>query len=306
MSVRRILITGGTGLLGKTLLETAPEAWDVLATWHQHRPPAGWQDRCFPLDVRDETAVSRLIERLRPTAVIHTASIGSVDEAQRDPQRVAAVNVDGTRAVAAACARVGSALVYISSNAVFDGTHPPYAESSPLGAVNRYGALKIEAEQRARRALASCAIIRPILMYGWPLPGGRENAVTRWVASLEQGAPVAVACDLYTQPLLAEDCADAVWAVTVHQRSGIYHVAGADRLRLFDFARHVARAFGLDEHLVTQASAEELSAFAPRPRDTSFVTDKMERELGVRPVGVEEGLRRMRQARLACSSGCPS
>jgi dTDP-4-dehydrorhamnose reductase len=305
MSVPRILITGGTGLLGYALLDTAPEGWDVLATWHQHQPPAMWRDRFHQVDVRDAGAVERLIAWLRPQAVIHTASIGSVDEAERDTDRVAEVNVGGTRIVAKACARFGSTLVYVSSNAVFDGAHPPYDEEAPRRAVNRYGALKIEAEDRVRRTLDSSVIIRPILMYGWPLAGGRDNAVTRWLALMEQGLPVAVAEGLSTQPLLAENGAEAVWAAVVRRRRGIYHVAGADRVSLLEFARRVARVFGLDEQLIHPASAQALDRFAPRPRDTSFVIGKMVRELGVRPLGIEEGLARMRHARVGCGSECP-
>ena len=296
----RALITGGTGLLGQALLEGAPAGWEVEATFHQTLPTEAWSGRFHQLDVRDEAAVVRLMDAVRPAVVIHTASIGSVDEAERDPAAVRAVNVGGTQAIGQACERAGARLAFISSNAVFDGASPPYAEEAPVRAVNRYGAIKIEAERWVREACAApWVVIRPILMYGWPPPEGRGNVVTRWIAQLEQGQPVEVDGRLWSMPLLAANCADAVWAAVTGGRSGIYHVAGADRLSLLEFAGRAARVFGCDERLIRPASERFLSRFAPRPRDTSFVTAKMAQELGIRPLGTWDGLTSMQRARAA-------
>jgi len=294
----RVLITGGTGLLGKALFEGAPKGWQVLTTSHRILPPAEWRDCCHLLDLQDEAAVLRLIETLRPEVVIHTASIGGVDEAERDPVSVRAINVIGTATVGRACARVGAGFVFISSNAVFDGRHPPYDEQAPTCAVNRYGALKIEAEAWVRASTLPWIIIRPILMYGWPLPGGRGNVVTRWLALLKTGRPIEVAQELYSMPLLVDNCAEAVWAAIQQRRTGLYHVAGADRVSLVDFARAVARAFGYEERRVVPVPSTRFATLALRPVDTSFVTMKMEQELGVRPIGIAEGLATMQRVQV--------
>lgn len=298
MGGRRALVTGGTGLLGRALLETAPEGWDVVATYHQRLPPVEWRHRFHQLEAQDEAAVARLMASVRPHVVIHTASVGSVDEAERAPESVYRVNVGGTAAVGRACRDVGAHLIFISSNAVFDGKHPPYAEDAPVRAVNQYGSLKIEAEMRLRTTGLPYTVIRPLLLYGWPLAGGRENVVTRWLARLEQGVPVEAAKDITSMPLLASTCAQTVWAAARLGRLGIYHVAGADRLSLAEFARETARVFGCDERLVRPVSRTWFSELAPRPADTSFVTTKMERDLGVPPLGVREGLLAMQRSRV--------
>ena len=61
-------------------------------------------------------------------------------------------------------------------------------------------------------------------------------------------------------------------------------------MTLYQFARKVAEVFWSDPGLVTPVPGSFFTQLAPRPADTSFVTDKMERELGVRPVGLAEGL----------------
>ena len=299
MHSARVLVTGGTGLLGKALLDAAPSGWRVVATAHRTCPPVEWAHRFTPLDLEDRAAIARVIDEVDPTVVIHAASIGSVDEAERHPEAVRRVNVGGTQAIGEACARHGAQLVFISSNAVFDGRHPPYAEDAPLQALNRYGALKIEAETWVRTQSIPHLIIRPILMYGWPFPGGRDNAMTRWLSQLERGHPFDVAEDIYSMPLLATNAAEAVWAAIGRGRSGTYHVAGADRVSLVEFARAVAQVFGHDERLIRPVPGASMAGLAPRPHDTSFVTTKMQQDLAVHPIGIREGLASLLRTRAA-------
>ena len=297
MGPHRILITGGTGLLGKALLETAPKDCELSATCHRNRPPTEWREIFHIVDVRDREQVERLIMSLHPQVVIHAASMGSVDEAEQNPEQVFEVNVGGTQAVGRACGRVGALCVFISSNAVFDGLQPPYAEEAPLRAVNRYGQIKIAAETWLRESGLPYVIVRPLLIYGWPFPGGRGNVVTRWVDEMEQGRSVTVADDIYSRPLPATNAADGIWAAVARQQTAVYHLAGANRVSLVEFARETARVFGCDERLIIPISRDRMTQFAPRPRDTSFITTKMEQELGVRPIEIREGLVAMQRAR---------
>jgi dTDP-4-dehydrorhamnose reductase len=298
----RVLITGGTGLLGQALLHSTPNGWEVAATFHRQLPPTEWR-HCFrALDVRDEAAVLGAVSQFRPTVVIHSASIGSVDLAERDPDSVRRVNVGGLQAVARACERAGARMALISSNAVFDGSHPPYAEDAARRAVNAYGAIKIEAEEWLEQSGLPYLIFRPIMMYGWPLPGGRSNAVTRWLAELEAGRSIDVASDIFSMPLFVSNGAAAIWEGLKGERRGLYHLAGADRVALVDFAREAARVFGCPDSLVVPVPSSSFAGLAPRPLDTSFVTTRMTQELGVRPIGIREGLLAMQRTRQRVAS----
>lgn len=292
-----VLITGGTGLLGKTLLETAPADVRAIGTTHRRPAPEALRDRFLPLELTDRSSVERLFEEARPQAVIHTASIGEVDEAERDPGRVRAVNVEGTRLILDACRRSGAALIFISSNAVFDGTSAPYREDAPLKSVNRYGQIKIEAERLLGPSGVPHLIVRPILMYGWPLEGGRENAVTRWLQGWERGRPAPVAEEIVSMPLWVGDCACAVWTGLARGKRGIVHVGGPNRVTMVEFAREVCRCFRHDEHLVQPVSSGTFGHLAPRPRDTSFDLTRLRQEFGIEPLGIREGLTRMRRQR---------
>ena len=293
----RVLITGGTGLLGRALLSAVPLEIDAVATYYGESTYGQSAALFHPLDVRDADAVARLFDQVRPEVVVHTASIGSVDYAERHREEAWTVNVGGTRNIAEACRRHRARLVFISSNAVFDGEHPPYAEKDSVCPINYYGDLKVEGERVVQEDVNEVAIVRPILMYGWPNPGERGNLVTFWLDKFEKGELVQAVDDVWSKPLQVENCAEVCWAVVTQGRVGTYHVAGADHVTLYEFALMVADVFGFDSDPVTPVPRSFFTQLAPRPADTSFVTDKMGRELGVRPIGLAEGLATMEARR---------
>jgi dTDP-4-dehydrorhamnose reductase len=294
----RVLITGGTGLLGVALQKRAPSNSEGFTSYFPERSlPVPLPFPILAADVSDRKQMQSVFEWAKPDVVIHTAAIGSVDFAERNREETRKVNVGGTEVVAALCEIFKSRLIYISSNAVFDGRTPFYSETTPVNPINYYGQLKVEAENIVRKSSVPWAIVRPIMMYGWPYQGERDNPVVWWVRSLENGKPIKVVDNVFNKPLPAWSCAEVIWEVIRQNRTGIYHAAGRDHLSLYEFALQVAEIFELDAKLITPVPDSYFPEIAPRPRDTSFNTSKMESELGVKPVGVKDGLVCMKSAR---------
>jgi dTDP-4-dehydrorhamnose reductase len=240
-----------------------------------------------------------VFEWARPYVVIHAAAIGSVDFAERNREETKKINVGGTEVVIELCQIFKSRLIYISSNAVFDGRTPLYSEASPVNPINYYGQLKVDAENVVRKSGIPWAIMRPILMYGWPYPGERDNPVVWWVNSLKNSKPIKVVDNVLSKPLPAWSGADVLWALIQQNRTGIYHAAGRDHISLYGFALLTAEVFGLDASLITPVPDSYFPEIAPRPQDTSFDTTKMETELGVKTIGVRDGLLKMKAERPA-------
>jgi dTDP-4-dehydrorhamnose reductase len=288
----RILITGATGLLGSTLHRTGPSDADLFGICLPEPPllqPLPGAVRAA--DIRDREQTEEIFAWARPEVVIHTAAVGSVDFAEKNRSEAYAVNVVGTKIVGEAARRYDAKFIYISSNAVFDGENPFYSEDDLVRPVNYYGQLKVEAEEWVKGSGLCYVIVRPILMYGWPYLGGRDNPVTWWIRSLEKGESIKIVDNVFSKPLLAIACAEAIWAIIEQERTGVYHIAGADHLSLYQFSLLTARVFELNVDLIEPVSDTYFSStLTPRPRDTSYSTEKMERELGLKPVKVLDGL----------------
>lgn len=297
--MKTVLVTGGTGLLGKGLEETAPRGWSLVSLHQRPYKVAGSRARQLVLDIRDKRAVDRLFARRRFDAVIHAAGIASVDYVETHYAESLESNIVGTLNVTSAARRAGVHLTYVSTNAVFDGRRGPYGEDAPVAPINKYGSLKVECERLVRETLSAWTIVRPILMYGWNHSVTRPNPATWVYEKLLRGEAVSLVDDVHENPLYNLSCGKALWAVLARRPEGVFHLAGRDRVNRFEFGLAVARAFGLDASLVRRVKSSAFPGIAPRPKDTTFKTRRMERELGVRPLGLAEGLADMRASMTA-------
>lgn len=295
MAIKRVLITGGTGILGKALIENCPTDIQVFVTylrdcWNSELPCPAMQ-----LDVANkENTLRAITEWACPDVIIHAAGIGNVDFAENNRSIAKRINVGGTNNIIDVCRNNNIKLIYLSTNAVFDGQKPPYAEESERLPVNYYGRLKVEAEDLVLSSGLKYSIVRAILMYGWHYPQSRLNPVTNWLRLFGEGKTINVVNDRYSQPLFAEDCAKIIWEIVNKDKIGIYHVSGHDRVTLFEFATKTAEIFGLDKKLIQPVPSSYFPEIAPRPVDTSFSTIKIKKEISVQPVGIEEGLKHMK------------
>ncbi|OGW90164.1 MAG: hypothetical protein A3A73_00860 [Omnitrophica bacterium RIFCSPLOWO2_01_FULL_50_24] len=285
-----ILITGITGLLGSALCEQAEKNCSIHGIYlGQYKVMDTPSVRYSVCDVCDRDALFGLLDRDDIECVIHTAGIASVDDCEQKPELAHRSNVIGTKNVIELVRAKNARLVYISSNAVFDGTKPPYSEEDTPHPINRYGALKVECERLVRENVQNHLVVRPILMYGLNRPQERKSFLMWILETLKSGKQINLVNDVYENPLLTNRCADAIWRLIERGKSGIYHIAGKDILNRYEAGLNIARVFGLDPDLMTAVPSSFFPSLAPRPRNTSYTTAKIERELKVKPLGFEEG-----------------
>ena len=281
--MRSLLITGGSGYLGRHLAHQATAGCQVVATYFSHPDPlAGCQ--AVPLDVRDGQAVTRLVADLHPTAVIHTAYD------MNSPEAMHSVIVEGTRHVAEAAAAVAARLVAMSTDVLFDGEHGPYSEADPPNPVTAYGRAKAEAERAVAGVCPEAAIVRTSLIYGFHPPDPR----TRWVVdSLRHGQPITLFADELRCPVWVEQLAAALLelaAMEGEEASGVWHLAGAQALSRYEFGVLLARAYGLDPAGITSGQSRDSGAV--RPRDCRLEIGKAQARLRSALWGVDKVLDR--------------
>jgi dTDP-4-dehydrorhamnose reductase len=133
MSVGRVLVTGGSGRLGRELLRRRP----CVAPTHAE------------CDVTDPWEVRRWVETSRPDVIVHAAAVVGAKECERDAARAWLVNVHGTANVARSAAHVGARLIHVSTAALFDGARGNYAEDDAPSPTYLYAWTKLAAESIA-------------------------------------------------------------------------------------------------------------------------------------------------------------
>jgi len=253
-----LLITGGSGYLGSHLARQAVSHWRVVATRFSHSVALPGCE-VVAIDLEDARAVAALVSDLRPRAVIHTASNMS------SPEAMQSVIVQGTRNVAAAAAASGARLIHLSSDMVFDGEHAPYSPGDPPQPITPYGCAKAEAERIVAEELATPAIVRTSLIYGFYPPDPR----TLWVLdSLRRGVPLTLFTDEVRCPVWVEQLATALLELARGDQSGIWHLAGPQPISRYDFGERLARTYGLDPSGITPGLSH--ASGLVRPRDLTL------------------------------------
>ena len=131
-------------------------------------------------------------------------------------------------------------------------------------------------------------------MYGSNHGVNRPNPATWMYEKLMRGETLHVVSDIYENPLYNIQCSQALWEILRRKTGGIVHLAGAETVNRHGFALKLASVFGLDKNLIVPVESSYFPEIAPRPRNTSFVTERMSRELGLKPLTVEQGLKLMK------------
>lgn len=221
----KILITGRGGQLARSLLERGAGR-EMVALG---RPD---------LDFEVEGSARAAILAARPDIVINAAAYTNVDQAEDEPERAMRINGEAAGEIAAAAYEVGSAIIQISTDYVFDGTaEKPYDEDAATGPIGVYGRSKLLGEDRVRAANPKHAIVRTAWVYS---PFGR-NFVRTMMALAQTRDTLNVVADQHGNPTSALDLADGVLALidrgTMDGR--IYHLAGTGGSSWYDLASHV-------------------------------------------------------------------
>ncbi|WP_420629294.1 SDR family oxidoreductase [Candidatus Leptofilum sp.] len=217
----RILITGGSSYLGQHLVPLAVQIGHTVHYSYYQNNPAIPGER-YQLDVRDETAVRKLIHSLQPDIIIYL--VGST-------AAMAMAIREGTGNVMWAAREVGARLVHLSTDAIFRGDAAPYNETAPPDPITPYGRAKSDAEAIVQQHPNS-VIVRTSLIYGLE----QMDHGTRWMAAaLTNGEPVTLFSNQIRNPVWVESLCLAILKLAHNQVSGILNVAGRQALTRAQF-----------------------------------------------------------------------
>jgi len=245
----RIFITGNRGQLGR----------ELMRAFSAHTVDGGDLPE---FDVTDAGATRRRIETARPDIVIHAAALTDTRLCEDDPDLAHRVNGLGTRNVALACRDAGAALLYVSTNEVFDGLkRESYVESDAPNPVNAYGRSKLEGEEEAHALVERLYVVRTAWLYG----SDERDFPSKMLAAASQQAELTVVTDEVATPTFARDLAAAIARLLEGQVFGVYHFTNSGDCSRFEWAREVLRLAGRPDVVLKPSTLAEYNAYPPKP-----------------------------------------
>lgn len=274
----RVLVTGAGGQLGRALLQAKwPAGMRVVAKSHAE------------LDIACEPELEAWLATNRFDVIVNAAAYTAVDQAEVDSDRAFLINHHGPRSLAAACKRLGAALVHVSTDYVFDGTKDaPYVETDSIGPRGVYGRSKAAGEDAVRAQLPEHVILRTAWVYS-PTNKNFVRTILRLAGVRDE---INIVADQLGSPTSAQDLASAVQQVVLRiahdKRSvpwGTYHCTNAGWASWFTLARaavDAAAPFTARRPFVRPIRAAEYPTPAARPANSRLDCSRLEAAFGIR------------------------
>jgi dTDP-4-dehydrorhamnose reductase len=208
-------------------------------------------------DLRDRARVGEVVQKSRPDWIILSAAYTDVDGCESNRELAFTVNCDGAANAAQAAREVGSRLLFVSTDYVFDGSkRSPYEITDARNPASVYGASKARAEERLLEILPDVCIARTSWLFGH---GGKCFPAT--ILKLASTRPeISVVNDQRGSPTFTRDLASALVQLCRKDAQGIVHVTNSGNCTWYEFAIEIVRLAELPTKVKPVTTAE-----FPRP-----------------------------------------
>jgi len=282
----KILILGGSGLLGKKLVEKASDSFEVISTFNNHKIEHS-KSRTIRIKLPDEIFnLKSLIFNEKPNLIINTIANTNIDYCEQHKTETYLLHVEMNKQIFKLCEDIASKFIFISSDYVFDGKKGDYMEYDKTSPVNYYGETKAIAESIILQNPTN-TVLRSSLIYDWDPQVRFLNYV---VDKLRKNENIQAYDDFLTAPIFLEDLVGSIIKAVKKDASGIYNLAGPSCVTRMDFALAIARKFNFDKNLIEPVSVKSLDLIAERPRNSSLNKTKAEKDLDIKFRSIEEGI----------------
>lgn len=286
--IKKLLIIGGSGLVGSTLTEYALPHFKLHLTNNENEI----RHKGIPVTkidlLKEREDIIHLIKIFKPDVTVHTVAFAGVDFCESSPHMADLLHVDITRDIAQICNEINSKLIYFSTDAVFDGSlKKKYSEVDCSNPISHYGKTKLNAEKIILEESPQNVILRTTVVYGWHI----RSRFTNWVlSSLKNKNSVPAFTDQHNTPTLVDDLAKSIIKIIEMDTSGLYHAVGKTCLSRYEFALRLADGFGFDKNLIIPTLSSEKKQIAPRPSNGCLDGSKLEKLIGYDFCDIDSGI----------------
>jgi dTDP-4-dehydrorhamnose reductase len=290
----RHLVTGGSGFLGRRLVQRLGREGTVVGTFHS--TPLVTGASLVRLDVTQQRDVEALVGSGNFDICVHAAAVRDLEACEDDVRTAMTVNVHGTRNVAEACRRAGTRLVYISTDHVFDGLpRTSYTENDEPRPLQVYGFTKLGGELEVLKDRDALCVRAPVL-HGADPSGDGTDFTYQVLRRLHDGETVEADNEAIRYPVLVDELAEAVARLCLGRATGVVHFSSAEGVTKYMWARLVADAFSFDRKRVV---ARPQNGRAARPHDNRLTSNRLS-ALGLHPpTSITDAVRALRRPTLA-------
>jgi dTDP-4-dehydrorhamnose reductase len=269
-----ILVTGGSGQVGSAVIRQGELAGLEIVS------PTSKE-----LDFTDEASIVAVLQGQKWRGIINCAAYTEVDKAESQPDRAYQINCQAPAIIAREAARIGTPLIHVSTDYVFDGTKlSPYIECDLVNPINVYGRTKEAGEAAIRDVGGTHAIIRT----AWVVSSRGANFVNTMLRLGKERSDIGVVNDQIGCPSNADDIANALLTVALNLdgRRGTWHFVNSGEANWHDLAAHIfaeTRKRGLKSPNLRAITTADYPTPARRPANSRLGTTAIENDFSLKP-----------------------
>ena len=258
--MKKILIIGGSGLLGSALQRELMSKFTVSSTYFSN---GNHSQGSFFLNVHDELSTSNLIQGLRPDYVINCAGLTNVEHCEKYPEKAMRLNAKFPESLAKLCAKNAIKLIHVSTDHFNSDIDTLRDESMTPVPVNRYGYSKLIGETLVRQVDNNALILRT--NFFGVSPSGNHSLLDFAVVSLLGKKPLFGFEDVVFTPMGVTQFASTLTTLLDKDVSGILNLCGSESLTKLSFLKLVAEEMGFDPSLICPSISTEHRTKVNRP-----------------------------------------
>jgi len=253
----RIAVIGANGQLGRDVVRAFTKNGDEVC-------PMTHSD----IEIADIDSVSRGLRKVQTQVVVNTAAMHHVENCELEPEKAYTVNALGARNLALVSREIGSVLMHVSTDYVYDGRKgSPYEEQDAPRPLNSYGNSKLAGEYFVRSVAEKHFVLRTSALYGTNAcraKGGR-NFIQLMLKLAKERDEVRVVDDEVISPTSTSELSRQLVTLSRMDCYGLYHATAEGSCSWFEFAQAIFSLTSTKVNLKV-ASADDFPAKVPRPQ----------------------------------------
>ena len=282
----KILVTGSSGLIGNQLvLDLDKTEQTVYSCYNNIKPLYGVPTK---LNLSNLDDIHKIFKKFQPDVIIHCAALTDVEKCEMEPKLANLINAKATEIIAKETERLGSYLIYLSTDYIFDGKKGLYNETDFPNPLNHYGKTKLAGEKTVETNTSKWSIIRTSTPFG---TNSSKKAFPVWLLeNLQKNKEVNILEDQFTSPTYVPNLSKMILEIVTRNLEGFFHLAGSTRISRFEFAKLIAKKLNLDSSLLNPVKIDTMPWNARRSLDSSLDISKINNILRTKPFTIEKSL----------------
>lgn len=285
----KILITGGSGLLGQYLNIMLSKDYDILTLYKSNIGNCD-KYKSKKLNIIDYKKLNDVFDYFKPDAVIHTAGFTRPEACNEDNKNeVYKTNVEATKIISQLCDKYNAKLIFTSTDLVYDGNGEGILkEDSKLNPVSIYAETKLKAEREISESFDNYIILRTSLLIGFGLNHSRNNFHLMY-NNFKEGKRPRLFTDQYRTPLSLINAAEIISQLAKSDiKNVILNFGGLERVSRVELGEILCEIAGFDKNLIDKIKMSDIHGF-PAVADVSLNTEKLQ-SFGFKQKTLEEAI----------------